>query len=196
MPDLPLVERRPASAASRNAAADKFLADITTLLPDIRARAEQTERLGVLADDIVQALTDAGVFRAVQPRQWGGLELDHATFYEGMVLIASACGATGWVASVVGVHPWQVALFANEAQREVWGAEPDARIARPWRLPARSGGWMAASTCPVAGIFPAASIIAGGCCWARSCRTRAAVRSSARSLYRAGISRSTMRVGR
>ena len=39
MPDLPLVERRPASAASRNAAADKFLADITTLLPDIRARA-------------------------------------------------------------------------------------------------------------------------------------------------------------
>ena len=99
MPDLPLVERRPASAASRNADADKFLADITALLPDIRARAEQTERLGVVADDIVQALTDAGVFRAVQPRQWGGLELDHSTFYEGMVLIASACGATGWVAS-------------------------------------------------------------------------------------------------
>ena len=129
MPDLPLVERRPASAASRNAAADKFLADITALLPDIRARAEQTERLGVVADEIVQALTDVGVFRAVQPRQWGGLELDHATFYEGMIRIASACGATGWVASVVGVHPWQVALFANEAQREVWGDEPDARIA-------------------------------------------------------------------
>jgi 3-hydroxy-9,10-secoandrosta-1,3,5(10)-triene-9,17-dione monooxygenase len=129
MPDLPLVERRPASVASRNADADKFLTDITALLPGIRARAEQTERLGVVADDIVQALADAGVFRAVQPRQWGGLELDHATFYEGMVLIASACGATGWVASVVGVHPWQVALFANEAQREVWGDDPDARIA-------------------------------------------------------------------
>src|SRR6476469_9471926 len=107
MPDLPMVEPRPASAASRNAAADKFLADITALLPDIRARAEQTERLGVVADDIVQALTDAGVFHAVQPRQWGGLELDQATYYEGMVLIASACGATGWVASVVGIHPWQ-----------------------------------------------------------------------------------------
>ena len=80
------------------------------------------------------------MFRAVQPRQWGGLELDHATFYEGMVLIASACGSTGWVASVVGIHPWQVALFANEAQREVWGDEPDARRPRPWRPPVRSAG--------------------------------------------------------
>ena len=52
MPDLPLVERRPASAASRNVDADKFLADITALLPEIRARAEQTERLGVVADDM------------------------------------------------------------------------------------------------------------------------------------------------
>ena len=73
------------------------------------------------------ALTEIGVFRAVQPRQWGGLELDLATFYEGMVLIASACASTGWVASVVGIHPWQIALFANEAQREVWGDDPDAR---------------------------------------------------------------------
>jgi hypothetical protein len=63
----------------------------------------------------------------VQPRQWGGLELDLATFYEGMVLIASACASTGWVASVVGVHPWQIALFADEAQREVWEADADAR---------------------------------------------------------------------
>jgi 3-hydroxy-9,10-secoandrosta-1,3,5(10)-triene-9,17-dione monooxygenase len=55
------------------------------------------------------------------------LELDLACFYEGMIRIASACGSTGWVASVVGVHPWHIALFANEAQREVWADHPDAR---------------------------------------------------------------------
>jgi 3-hydroxy-9,10-secoandrosta-1,3,5(10)-triene-9,17-dione monooxygenase len=75
----------------------------------------------------VAALTEAGVFRAAQPRQWGGLELDLACFYEGMIRIASACGSTGWVASVVGIHPWQIGLFANEAQREVWGNDRDAR---------------------------------------------------------------------
>jgi 3-hydroxy-9,10-secoandrosta-1,3,5(10)-triene-9,17-dione monooxygenase len=93
----------------------------------IRARADKTQQLGCIADDIIRELAEAGVFRAVQPRQWGGLELDLACFYEGMIQIASACGSTGWVASVVGIHPWQIALFANEAQREVWAGDPDAR---------------------------------------------------------------------
>jgi 3-hydroxy-9,10-secoandrosta-1,3,5(10)-triene-9,17-dione monooxygenase len=119
MPDVAPAELQPDSA--------RFLADIAALLPAIRTRAAETERAGKVPDDIIQALTDAGVFRAVQPRQWGGLELDHASFYEGMVLIASACPSTGWVASVVGVHPWQVALFADAAQRDVWSDDPDAR---------------------------------------------------------------------
>jgi 3-hydroxy-9,10-secoandrosta-1,3,5(10)-triene-9,17-dione monooxygenase len=43
-------------------------------------------------------------------------------------LIASACGSTGWVASVVGVHPWQLALFPLQAQEEVWGTDPATRM--------------------------------------------------------------------
>jgi 3-hydroxy-9,10-secoandrosta-1,3,5(10)-triene-9,17-dione monooxygenase len=113
---------------NRTAGAEAFLTQIDALLPEIRARAAETEQLGRVPDTIIRALTDVGVFRAMQPRQWGGLELDHATFYEGMVRIASACGSTGWVASVVGIHPWHVALFANEAQREVWGDDPDMRV--------------------------------------------------------------------
>jgi 3-hydroxy-9,10-secoandrosta-1,3,5(10)-triene-9,17-dione monooxygenase len=123
MPQLAQVTPLPAAEAG----GDMFLSGIEALLPEIRARATETERLGRLPDDIMQALTEAGVFRAVQPRQWDGLELDLASFYEGMIRIASACGSTGWVASVVGIHPWHIALFANEAQREVWGEHPDAR---------------------------------------------------------------------
>jgi len=126
MPDLPHDER---TLPKLDQPAKRFLAGIVELLPEIRVRAPETERLGRISDEIVQALTNADVFRAVQPRQWSGLELDHATFYEGMVQIASACGATGWVASVVGIHPWQVALFSNEAQRDVWGSDPDTRVA-------------------------------------------------------------------
>jgi 3-hydroxy-9,10-secoandrosta-1,3,5(10)-triene-9,17-dione monooxygenase len=112
----------PAKSAER-----AFLERIDALLPTIRARAADTESLGRVPDDLVAALTEAGVFRAVQPRQWGGLEIHHASFYEGMVRIASACASTGWVSSVVGIHPWQIALFAPEAQRDVWGEDPDAR---------------------------------------------------------------------
>jgi 3-hydroxy-9,10-secoandrosta-1,3,5(10)-triene-9,17-dione monooxygenase len=127
MPDTLQAEPRPAPVPAGKAEPEMFLDRIAALVPQIRARAAETERLGRVSNDIIGALTAVGVFRAAQPRQWGGLELDHATFYEGMVLIASACASTGWVASVVGIHPWQIALFANEAQREVWGHDTDAR---------------------------------------------------------------------
>jgi 3-hydroxy-9,10-secoandrosta-1,3,5(10)-triene-9,17-dione monooxygenase len=106
---------------------EAFLGRIDALLPALRARARETERLRRVPDDVIAALAEAGVFRAAQPRQWGGLELDLACFYEGMIRIASACGSTGWVASVVGIHPWQIALFAEQAQCDVWGDNPDAR---------------------------------------------------------------------
>src|ERR1700748_381563 len=122
MPDT--IQAEPSEARSR-----QFLADIPRLLPAIRARAVEAEQLGRVPDDSIRELTEAGVFRATQPRQWGGLGIDHAAFYEGMALIASACGSTGWVSSVVGIHPWQVALFADAAQRDVWGDDRDARIA-------------------------------------------------------------------
>ena len=50
------------------------------------------------------------------------------TFLTAVRLIASACGSTGWVASVLGVHPWQLALFPPQAQEEVWGEDPATRM--------------------------------------------------------------------
>ncbi|MFZ0017636.1 MAG: hypothetical protein WAL10_09890, partial [Acetobacteraceae bacterium] len=69
----------------RTVAPEVFLSGIDALLPTIRARSAEVERLGRITDDIMRDLTGAHVFRAVQPRQWGGLELDPATFFEGMV---------------------------------------------------------------------------------------------------------------
>ncbi|HEY7294481.1 MAG TPA: acyl-CoA dehydrogenase family protein, partial [Dehalococcoidia bacterium] len=109
-------------------AADAYLDGVRALLPGIRARAAQTERLGQLPEETVHELEEAGVFRGLQPRQWGGLELHPTAFFESIVLLGSACGSTGWVAGVLGVHPWEVALLADEAQREVWAHNPNARI--------------------------------------------------------------------
>lgn len=119
----------PSTFAPAACGASPFLAGIDALVPGIRARGAETEALGRVPDDIIRDLTNAHVFRALQPRQWGGLELDPASFFEGMVRIATACGSTGWVASVVGVHASHVALFSDEAQHEVWAEKPDARAA-------------------------------------------------------------------
>ena len=109
-------------------ASEQYLAKVSATLDGIRERAAEVERSGRIPDATIRALTDAGVFRAVQPRRWGGLELDPTSVFEGMVRIGSACGSTGWVSAVVGVHPFHVGLFPEEAQRDVWRDNLDARI--------------------------------------------------------------------
>jgi 3-hydroxy-9,10-secoandrosta-1,3,5(10)-triene-9,17-dione monooxygenase len=98
------------------------------LLPVLRERAQQAEDARVVPPESIKALEEAGVFRLLQPARFGGCEADPLTFYTAVRLIASACGSTGWVSSVVGLHPWHVGLFPLQAQEEVWGEDPATRI--------------------------------------------------------------------
>ena len=107
---------------------DAVIARVTELLPVLRQRAQETEDGRAVPAESVKALEETGFFKLLQPRSAGGLEADPVAFYTAVRLIASACGSTGWVASVVGVHSWQLALFPPQAQRDVWGADPAARM--------------------------------------------------------------------
>ncbi|WP_280237955.1 3-hydroxy-9,10-secoandrosta-1,3,5(10)-triene-9,17-dione monooxygenase oxygenase subunit [Nocardia abscessus] len=42
--------------------------------------------------------------------------------------VATACPSTAWVASVLGAHPWQLALFPLRAQEDVWSPDPDTLV--------------------------------------------------------------------
>ena len=101
------------------------LAGIDDLLPRIAKRAQAAEELRRLPDETVSELDEVGFFKLLQPEQWGGLQCDPTLFYEAVRRIASACGSTGWVSSIIGVHNWHLALFDQQAQDEVWGNDPD-----------------------------------------------------------------------
>ena len=107
---------------------DPVLAGLTELLPVLRQRAQEAEDARVVPAESVKSLQETGFFRLLQPSRYGGLEADPVTFFKAVRLIASACGSTGWVASVVGVHPWQLALFPVQAQDDVWAADPATRM--------------------------------------------------------------------
>src|SRR6266478_7186897 len=104
------------------------IAGVTELLPVLRQRAQEAEDGRVVPAESVKSLAETGFFRLLQPKTAGGLEADPVTFFTAVRLIASACGSTGWVASVVGVRPWQLALFPAEAQDVVWVAYPATRM--------------------------------------------------------------------
>jgi 3-hydroxy-9,10-secoandrosta-1,3,5(10)-triene-9,17-dione monooxygenase len=101
---------------------------VRDLLPAFRERADETERLRQVPDASVKELEETGFFRMLQPKRFDGLEGDPIDFYTAVSLIGSACGSTGWISSVLGVHPWQVALFHDDAQQAVWGADTSTRL--------------------------------------------------------------------
>jgi 3-hydroxy-9,10-secoandrosta-1,3,5(10)-triene-9,17-dione monooxygenase len=101
---------------------------VQDLLPQFRERAEEAERLRVVPEASIKDLEASGFFRLLQPRRFDGLESDPLDFYAAVRMIASACGSTGWVSSVLGVHPWQVALFHDKAQQAVWGEDTSTRL--------------------------------------------------------------------
>lgn len=103
----------------RNAVLDA----VGPLLPGIAERSAQADRDCHLPDETIAELADAGVFSMLQPKRYGGMEAEPARFYEVVRAIAAACGSTGWVSGVLGVHPWQLGLFDVRAQDEVWGAD-------------------------------------------------------------------------
>ena len=106
----------------------QVLDGVRDLLPTFRSRADEAERLRVVPDASIKELSETGFFKLLQPKRYDGLEADPETFYTAVKEIAGACGSTAWVSSVVGVHPWQVALFPDEAQQAVWGSDTDTRL--------------------------------------------------------------------
>jgi 3-hydroxy-9,10-secoandrosta-1,3,5(10)-triene-9,17-dione monooxygenase len=104
------------------------LAGIDDLLPKLRERAQAAEDRRQVSYETINELDEVGFFKLLQPEQWGGLQADPTNFYEAVRRLASACGSTGWISSIIGVHNWHLALFDQRAQDEVWGEDPTVRV--------------------------------------------------------------------
>jgi 3-hydroxy-9,10-secoandrosta-1,3,5(10)-triene-9,17-dione monooxygenase len=119
---------------------------VRDLLPTLRERADETERLRQVPDASVKELEETGFFRLLQPQRFDGLEGDPIDFYDAVSMIGSACGSTGWISSVLGVHPWQVALFHDDAQQAVWGDDTATRLSSSYaptgKATVADGGYM------------------------------------------------------
>jgi 3-hydroxy-9,10-secoandrosta-1,3,5(10)-triene-9,17-dione monooxygenase len=98
------------------------------LAPVLKARQAEADKLRRLPDETIADFQRAGFFKMLQPARWGGLEVDPSTFFDVQIQIATACPSSAWVLGVVAVHNWQLALFAPQAQEEVWGKDPSTLI--------------------------------------------------------------------
>jgi 3-hydroxy-9,10-secoandrosta-1,3,5(10)-triene-9,17-dione monooxygenase len=127
------------------------------LRPLLERNAETTDSLRRLPDEVVTAVREAGLCRLMVPTRFGGYQTTIRTYIEVIAELGRGCGSTAWVASLINVCAWLAALFPDRAQRDVWGANPDAWVAGSlaphgtavavdggWRV---TGRWMWASGC-------------------------------------------------
>lgn len=98
----------------------------------LRAAHRASDQLGRLTDDAAAVLRQSGGIRLLQAASNGGFEEDPRVFLEWVRAVASYNPSAGWIAGVVGVHPWEISLMDPQVQAEVYGANADTWIASPY----------------------------------------------------------------
>jgi 3-hydroxy-9,10-secoandrosta-1,3,5(10)-triene-9,17-dione monooxygenase len=107
---------------------EEYLGRVRALLPALRERAAHAERLRRLPDETFAEFQEAGLFRALQPKRYGGYELDPGVFYQAAMEVGTVCGSSAWILGVIGVHNWHLAIFPPQAQEDVWGEDTTIQL--------------------------------------------------------------------
>lgn len=106
----------------------ELLERVRALGPKLRERSAQAEAQRSIPKETIQDLQDAGLFRVVQPKRWGGYELHPNVYFDIEMELGRYCPSTAWVYGVVAIHAWQLAVFADAAQQDVWGSDDTTLI--------------------------------------------------------------------
>ncbi len=121
LPATPLTHRPPLRAQD--------IYDRVLALGDLfRRNAAEARKIRRVPQENIDALQAAGFFLALQPRRWGGHEVDPQDFFRMHLAIAENCMSTAWASGIVAVHAFQLALMEERAQEDVWGDDIHTRI--------------------------------------------------------------------
>ena len=97
------------------------LSRATALRPALAERACATESARRLSGETIAELHVAGLFRLLQPAQFGGAELPISALVEVSAELGRACASTAWVLANLASHHWMLGMWPQAAQRDVWG---------------------------------------------------------------------------
>jgi 3-hydroxy-9,10-secoandrosta-1,3,5(10)-triene-9,17-dione monooxygenase len=101
---------------------DELVAQADALRPRLLEEQAATEERSRYSEELHEVFREAGFYRLLQPRRFGGLEVDIPTFYRVMVSIARGCPSTGWMLTLGSGHALQIGSYwSEEAQAEIFG---------------------------------------------------------------------------
>jgi alkylation response protein AidB-like acyl-CoA dehydrogenase len=106
----------------------QILANARALVPTIREYGDAIEAERRLPEQLVEALSGAGVFRIAMPAAWGGPEVSPLDQIELMEILAHADASTAWCASILSDSGFYAGFLEDGPARELF-ADLDSRCA-------------------------------------------------------------------
>ena len=123
-----MTDRPSATEPAGIPASSELVARVKELQPLIRENAARGEQDRRVAEESIQALRQAGIFKIAQPKRYGGYETSMRTMLDVSAALGEADGGTAWVTTLLNVCAWMTGLYPQQAQDEVWGKDPDALV--------------------------------------------------------------------
>lgn len=108
--------------------ASELVARARSLVPFLREREAKAIVDRQVPQETIAAFQDAGFFKILQSRRYGGYEMSPSVYCEVAKTLAEGCMGSAWVYGVVAVHNWQLALFDPQAAEDVWGQDNSVLI--------------------------------------------------------------------
>ena len=99
------------------------------LIPLLRKYGAANDEATKLVAPVVEALHENGLFRYLQPKAWGGMELDFVAYFDIPEMLGRGDASTAWVVANLASHHRGLAQWPKAAQEEIWGASADTLIA-------------------------------------------------------------------
>jgi alkylation response protein AidB-like acyl-CoA dehydrogenase len=90
------------------------------LVPMLRQHAAAAEKERRVPVETLAALDQAGVFRMMAPKRFGGDEASFETQCRVLAEIARGCPSTSWVATIYSAMAWTASVFPDRAQDEIF----------------------------------------------------------------------------
>ncbi|MGA7487641.1 MAG: acyl-CoA dehydrogenase family protein [Xanthobacteraceae bacterium] len=106
----------------------EIVARARAMVPTLAERSQEGRRRRRVAAETIADMQRAGFFRVLQPKRWGGYEMDLDVFYDIQLALAEGDMSTAWIYGVSGVHPWFMALLDDRAAQDVWGRDSSTLI--------------------------------------------------------------------
>ena len=103
--------------------AEEIVKRAEAMIPMLRERADACEKNRMVPVETIQAFQEAGFFKILQPKRWGGYEMHPNVLNRVLMELARGCPSSAWNVMVLGVHPFEIGLLPTRCGDELWGED-------------------------------------------------------------------------